>query len=974
MAKTAIKEGRASSDVQIAQRLMAHLHRGGEQSYYWTLPDKRTYWHPVGQNGHVPAAPNVYFGVHPTRAARDITERARNEDVSAANCLFAEFDAKDRPFLNPTEQREHDRIETEYKAAMQVHKAAYRAWVDAGRVGNAPKAPSKEDLIFDLDAAKARALAHIRTLPKAPSVVVDSGGGFHCYWLLDETFIVTTEADRQHLAELQSRWVQAVGGDQGAKDLARVLRVPGTLNSKPSYNPPKSVTCIEAAFTLHTLAELEALAPMAPMRPTAAITPKKTMAGAAMVGQLSAAQIGMIAGEFNQKHNVADILTENGYDVAPSARNGCIDVARPGKTLKDGPSGNIKNGIYVNHSSNDPYLKVVEKGDHGYTAFAVWATFDHDGDEQAAARLAAAELGIELGRSAKTSPTEPLNERDVASFDPIKFRDQASRRTCDDIGNGYRFADQHRHHARYVDQWGWMAHDGKRWERDITGMVMRMAKQTVQSIWDEVKAAAEIAKNAEGTEKETAEKRVKQLTAHAAQSRSIGKLNAMLAAAQSEMSAKPEDFDKDPLLLNAQNGTIDLLTGKLRKHDPADMITKCCAANYTPGAPTPLWHATLDRFLPEHLQPYIKKSFGLTTSGEPIKAFWIFIGALGNNGKSTMTGTVANVLGDYAVKISIDVLTSKHRSVGDEDQIAHLAGARFALGNEVDSRALNEKLIKDLTGEMDTIRTKFFGVGTFEFKPQFKLFLYGNKRPELDATDQALWNRVQCVPFDRVIPKSEQIPNFAERLKAESDGILAWLVEGFLEYRRDGLNPPAEVVQAAADYRTEMDTFAQCIKECFVLNPSAFTKFADIKATVENFTGEKFKNPDLVKELKRQGFTQDRGAKGVRGWRGLGLIAEASGENDATVTEVTEVTAFSIRVGEKSQKPEPSGKIPTVASPLSPKTLVDEARALFAERGRVKISDITGFLDELSVKTGASEADCVDAYRELIELGELQAE
>jgi hypothetical protein len=359
----------AMSDAQIAQRLIEHLHRGGIKAYYWTLPDKHTYWHPVGQNGRVPTAPNVYFGVHPTSAARDITERARNEDVSAANCLFGEFDAKDRKFLNATEQREHDRIEAEHKAAMQVHKVAYRAWVDAGRVGNAPKAPSKEDLIFDLDAAKARALAHIRTLPLAPSVVVDSGGGFHCYWLLGETFIITTEADRRHLAELQARWVHAVGGDQGAKDLARVLRVPGTFNSKPAYNPPKLVTCIEAAFTLYTLAELEALAPVAPTRPTAAITPKKTTAAPIKAGQLSAAQIGMIAGEFNKKHDVADILAENGYDVASTARNGCIDVARPGKTLKDGASGNIKNGVYVNHSSNDAHLRVIEKGQHGYTAF-----------------------------------------------------------------------------------------------------------------------------------------------------------------------------------------------------------------------------------------------------------------------------------------------------------------------------------------------------------------------------------------------------------------------------------------------------------------------------------------------------------------------------------------------------------------------------------------------------------------------------
>jgi hypothetical protein len=89
---------------------------------------------------------------------------------------------------------------------------------------------------------------------------VDSGGGYQPYHLLAEPVIVTDE-NRQHVADVQAAWVRLVGGDPSAKDLARVLRVPGTYNRKSIYGPDfPLVSIVEADFErLYTLADFERL-------------------------------------------------------------------------------------------------------------------------------------------------------------------------------------------------------------------------------------------------------------------------------------------------------------------------------------------------------------------------------------------------------------------------------------------------------------------------------------------------------------------------------------------------------------------------------------------------------------------------------------------------------------------------------------------------------------------------------------------
>ena len=55
------------------------------------------------------------------------------------------------------------------------------------------------------------------------------------------------------------------------------------------------------------------------------------------------------------------------------------------------------------------------------------------------------------------------------------------------------------------------------------------------------------------------------------------------------LAITPQELDRDPWLLNVQNGTLDLRTLEVRPHNVADLITRIAPAPYEPEAPRDLW-------------------------------------------------------------------------------------------------------------------------------------------------------------------------------------------------------------------------------------------------------------------------------------------------------------------------------------------------------------------------------------------------
>jgi len=166
----------------------------------------------------------------------------------------------------------------------------------------------------------------------------------------------------------------------------------------------------------------------------------------------------------------------------------------------------------------------------------------------------------------------------------------------------------------------------------------------------------------------------------------------------------------------------------------------------------------------------------------------------------------------------------------------------------------------------------------------WKLFVACNHRPTIKGSDHAIWRRVKLVPFNVVIPDEDQDKDLGLKLKQERSGILNWLIEGCLNWQRDGLTDPEAVRVATADYRAEQDVIAAFVEDCCTIGRTDTVLSASIYKAYTQWcktTGE-----DAVisrvfgRKLGEIGFTSKKGTGGKRSWIEIGLNDQQTMELD----------------------------------------------------------------------------------------------
>ncbi|MDX1991996.1 MAG: DUF927 domain-containing protein [bacterium] len=77
-------------------------------------------------------------------------------------------------------------------------------------------------------------LLALKDFDPAPSFILDSGGGWHGYWLLDEPFQLQDDEDRRKIAGILRGLFAVLGGDpEYVKTGAGIMRLPDSVNTKP---------------------------------------------------------------------------------------------------------------------------------------------------------------------------------------------------------------------------------------------------------------------------------------------------------------------------------------------------------------------------------------------------------------------------------------------------------------------------------------------------------------------------------------------------------------------------------------------------------------------------------------------------------------------------------------------------------------------------------------------------------------------
>ncbi|MBA3869352.1 MAG: DUF927 domain-containing protein [Anaerolineae bacterium] len=79
-----------------------------------------------------------------------------------------------------------------------------------------------------------KGLTKLRAFDPIPSFIIDSGGGWHGYWLLEKPLALENDTDRQKVTNLLRGLFAALGGDDHyVKSAASVMRLPDSINTKP---------------------------------------------------------------------------------------------------------------------------------------------------------------------------------------------------------------------------------------------------------------------------------------------------------------------------------------------------------------------------------------------------------------------------------------------------------------------------------------------------------------------------------------------------------------------------------------------------------------------------------------------------------------------------------------------------------------------------------------------------------------------
>lgn len=445
-----------------------------------------------------------------------------------------------------------------------------------------------------------------------------------------------------------------------------------------------------------------------------------------------------------------------------------------------------------------------------------------------------------------------------------------------DYGNGQRFKAYFGENLMWVPRVGWFTWTGQVWRKDpdeiaVRSKAQRLGEMVVREIpwivlddWqmqalgkerdlrDEMAALvtqtdddgklpkeadarlAEIRSNLNAIAdlKKTLGVKRKEHRSFARTTGNTARIDAAMKEGSIGLAVDLDRLDAAPLQVNTESGLLEfdvwrdpdrpgskVASVRVLPHDRAQLMTKMMPAIYREGAECPQFLAFLERVMPAaEMRRFLQRWFGLSMTALVGEQKLVFFYGSGANGKSVLVDLMARMMGDYAATAKIESLTGKNRRGGGDatPDLIPLINARMVRTSEPDEgERFQEGFVKELTGG-EPIQVRALHSDFVEVRPVFKLTISGNHKPEIRGTDDGIWRRVLLVPFDVQIPEAERDATLGEKLWAEREGILQWMVDGLIDYLERGLQEPEMVLDATREFREESDPVGAFLEACCI--------------------------------------------------------------------------------------------------------------------------------------------------------------
>lgn len=446
---------------------------------------------------------------------------------------------------------------------------------------------------------------------------------------------------------------------------------------------------------------------------------------------------------------------------------------------------------------------------------------------------------------------------DTANYAGPSRKKTAIHDDLNDAGNADRLVATTNKSLIYVPELDtFLMYDSGCWNRDSSGL--------------KVRALAE----------QAAKKELKALTSHRAEERdpasleyrrrffgrslNIGQIRATIEMAKTRVKIPLELLDADDHLLGVQNGVLNLDTLKMEPNARDLYITRQANVTFDPQATCPKFEAFLNQTFgkDEALIDYVKGYLGYCLSGRTNRQEFHMFSGDGANGKSTLISVVQQLMGDYARSmLSSTMFEGASGEQGNYD-LAQLTSVRLAVAQEAESKhKLHGARLKQMTGG-DTISARAIYKAPITFRPKAKIVMVTNRRPELDAYDEALKRRLRVIPFAYQVPEAQRDPNLVAKLICELPGILNLLAKAGVAFAAGEISAPQAIRHATTGYFAEKDHVAAFLKEETRKLPSATVSKADLHAAYVDWC-----SIECVPSISRREFTTIMRSKGYEDTR-----------------------------------------------------------------------------------------------------------
>lgn len=781
------KETMSKADTKAAALLIAHLSRGGRFGYWWVKrgESKESIWWPVGAPAPIPQAEraDVYFGVHPCQEKRADSQRSTIATIAAINCLFAEFDAKH----------------------------------------------------FGDD--KAAALAHVEALRPPASWINDSGGGYHAYWLLAETFALDSDEARRRAREIQTAWVKYTRGDDAAKDLARVLRVPGTRNYKPERAPAFPIVSVvraelERLYTLDALASIAA-PPAAPVaarangqgKPAGLNGASSSAAERKYVEKAVSGEVARVTGAANGERNAT--LNRAAFSLGQLVAGGVLsrgeaerELAQAARAvgLAEGETlATIKSGLdagALEPRRPDPRPRSLNgRGEHAETPAP---TLDElagkvreitgSSDERRAQALEVADLAGRAGLSAKEwlklrdeLTTHGARPRELGTIYKAAGQSDAPRVTRLDVAESL------------VSQWAGLT------LFDMTAGAWRRWDGCAWALLEKDDLAAEVVEHAQACgmlRGEVTGRMIDDVT--------------MLARLRP--GARSEAWDVTPGVY-FQNGRLDPLTLTLYKHDPADYNRVVLPMDWHKGADCPKWSAHLERAVPDKgARLALAEHLALALTGDTGFHTALVLVGPPRSGKSVTMEVMRACLGEFAAETSAVIFAegdaeSGRRAVG-------LVDCRLATIDELPGEALKADSLFKRMAAHGLIEARGIYRDALNFRWRAKFIFSANEAPRIYDRSGAVAARLCFVDFPNSLLGQTSAINrrlAQEIIGDELAGVVRWALRAYKPLVERKTYTETEAMRASAETIVKEADPIQAFKdERLVIGPKYKTGAAEL--------------------------------------------------------------------------------------------------------------------------------------------------